>query len=70
MKRDFLILDQQLAGLLMITRNRLVTARPDKQDKTKNVFFFDYNDKFQGDFEFLKKYKKEIEKFIGDLKDR
>ena len=30
--KDFLILDQQLAGLLMLKRHRLVTARPDKND--------------------------------------
>ena len=65
--KDFLILDQQLAGLLMLIRNRLVTARPDKNDKTKNVFFFDNNDKFEKDFEFLKLHKKEIETFINNL---
>lgn len=66
-QKDFLILDQQLAGLLMLKKNRLVTARPDKNNKTKNVFFFDYNDKFERDFEFLKQHKKEIEEFIDRL---
>lgn len=66
-QKDFLILDQQLAGLLMLKRNRLVTARPDKIDKTKNVFFFNYNDKFEKDFQFLKSHKKEIEEFIDKL---
>lgn len=66
-KKDYLILDQQLAGLLMFKRNRLVTARPDRNDKTKNIFFFDDNDKFQTDFEILKRNKKIIEKFINTL---
>ena len=66
--KDFLILDQQLAGLLMLKRHRLVTARPDKNDKTKNVFFFDYNNKFEEDFQFLKKNKYKIEQFINELK--
>ena len=65
--KDFLILDQQLAGLLMLKRHRLVTARPDKNDKTKNVFFFNYNNKFEEDFQFLKLHKKEIENFIDSL---
>lgn len=66
--KDFLILDQQLAGLLMLKRHRLVTARPDKNDKTKSVFFFDYNNKFEEDFQFLKKNKYKIEQFINELK--
>jgi hypothetical protein len=66
--KDFLILDQQLAGLLMLKRHRLVTARPDKNDKTKNVFFFDYNNKFEEDFQILKKNKYKIEQFINELK--
>jgi len=70
MSKDYLILDQQLAGLLMATRNRLVTARPDKNDKTKNVFFFEENEKFNNDFEFLKRNKKQIEQYINELKSQ
>lgn len=67
-KKDFLILDQQTAGLLMCLRHRLVTARADKNDKTKNVFFFEDNDKFQEDFSFIRNNKKEIENYINKLK--
>lgn len=68
MNRDYLILDQQVAGLLMLMRNRLVTARPDKNDKTKNVFFFENTEKFKNDFSFIKDNKNYIEELIINLK--
>lgn len=68
-KKYFLVLDQQLAGCLMIMRHRLITARPDKTDNTKTVFFFKNNDQFQKDFYLLKDKKYLIENFINDLKD-
>jgi len=66
LKKDFLVLDQQLAGLLMCLRHRLVTARPDINNKTKMVYFFNYDSNFEKDFIFLKTHKSEIEKLIKD----
>lgn len=67
-KEYYPIFDQQIAGLLMLKRYRLVTARPDKNDKTKNIYFFDKSEKLINESNLLRENKKMIENFINQLK--
>lgn len=66
-KKYYPIFDQQIAGLLMLKRYRLVTARPDKDDKTKNIFFFEKTDDLIKNSNLLRKNKLIIEEFIKQL---
>ena len=67
-RKYFMVYDQQIAGLLMCKRYMLKTARPDKYDNTKNIFFFDNSDKIEKDFEIMKNNKKIAEEYLGTLK--
>lgn len=71
MNKDIPIFDQRLAGLLMINKNRLVTARPDFKCKTKMVYFIDSNNKrFKEDLDFFIKYKDELYDIIENFKNK
>ena len=68
-KREYYpIFDQQVAGMLMTMRYRLVTARPDKNDVTKNIFFFDKTENLIKESIRLRNYKIEVENYINNIK--
>lgn len=58
--KDYIIFDQQLAGLLMFLKHKLKRCRPDKDMITKNVFIFETTDEFLKDFNYLKDNKDKI----------
>jgi len=67
-KKDYYpIFDQQIAGLLMAMRYRLVTARPDRKDNTKNIFFFDKTEELINVANNLRNNKQEIEMNLKGL---
>ena len=67
-RKYFMVYDQQIAGLLMCKRYMLKTARPDKYDNTKNIFFFDNSENIERDFEIMKNNKKNAEEYLSALK--
>lgn len=66
-RKYFMVYDQQIAGLLMCKKYMLKTARPDKYDNTKNIFFFDNSENIQLDFEIIRNNKKIVEEFLKSL---
>ena len=66
-KEYYPIFNQQIAGLLMAMRYRLVTARPDRKDTTKNIFFFDKSEEIINVANGLRNHRKEIEMSLKDL---
>ena len=65
--KDFAIYDAKLAGLLMVKKCRLVTARPDKKDVKKMIFFFDNTDYFKLTYNNLKINKHSLIKMIEEF---
>ena len=67
-KEYYPIFDQQVAGMLMTMRYRLVTARPDREDTTKNIFFFDKTEELIKESIKLRTHKNEVENYINKIK--
>lgn len=67
-KEYYPIFDQKIAGLLMFQKYRLITSRPDKYDKTKNIFFFEKSEQLIEESSKLRCNKREIEQFMMNLK--
>lgn len=69
-KRNFIVFDQKIAGILMIAKNRLNKVKTDKDTPTKNVFAFKNNENFVDTLNKIIERKAEIVKAVEDILNR
>lgn len=66
-KKDYVVLDQQIAGIMMCLKHRVKRVRPDNECITKNVYIFENTLQFEKDFNFIRKNKNELYNLLTEF---
>lgn len=60
----FVARSQFLAGYFMLKGHRLIAMSPDKEDETKNVFYFTNSERLVKDYKEYGNFKYEVNKIL------